>query len=45
MRGIRKSNRGGEYDQSILYTCMEISQWNPHIMLLICTTNKITLSI
>jgi hypothetical protein len=26
MRGIRKSNRGGEYDQSILYTCMEISQ-------------------
>jgi hypothetical protein len=28
-RGIRKSNRsnrGGEYDQSILYACMEISQ-------------------
>jgi prenyltransferase beta subunit len=24
--GKRKSNRGGEFDQSILYACMEISQ-------------------
>jgi hypothetical protein len=24
-RGIRKSNRGGEYDQSTLYACAEIS--------------------
>jgi hypothetical protein len=24
MRGIRKSNRGGEYDQSTLYVCIEI---------------------
>jgi hypothetical protein len=24
--GIGKSNRGGEFNQSTLYTCMEISQ-------------------
>jgi hypothetical protein len=25
-RRMRKSNRGGEFDQGVLYACMEISQ-------------------
>jgi hypothetical protein len=25
---------GGEYDQSTLYTCMEISQWMPVVQLI-----------
>jgi hypothetical protein len=25
-RRLKKSNRGGEFDQSTLYACMEISQ-------------------
>lgn len=25
---IRKGNRGDEFDQSTLYECMEMSQWN-----------------
>jgi hypothetical protein len=31
---MRKSNRGSEFDQSILYTCMEISQWNHCVQLM-----------
>jgi hypothetical protein len=35
--GLRKSNSGGEFDQSKLYACIEISWWN-------CTLyNKYTL--
>jgi hypothetical protein len=30
-RGIRRSNRGGEYDHSTLYVCTEMSQWNSFI--------------
>jgi hypothetical protein len=26
--GGQESNRGGEYDQSTLYACLEMSQWN-----------------
>jgi hypothetical protein len=33
-RGIRKSNQGGEFDQSTLYTSMEISQWNSFVQLI-----------
>jgi hypothetical protein len=32
--GIRKSNRGGEFDQSTLYACMEMSQQNPLVQLI-----------
>jgi hypothetical protein len=37
--GIRKNNRGGEYDQSILCACKEISQWNPFVQLLYANKN------
>jgi hypothetical protein len=29
---LRKHNRGGEFDQSTFYECMEISQWTPCII-------------
>jgi hypothetical protein len=28
---MRKNNRGGEFDQTTLYACMEISQQNPFV--------------
>jgi hypothetical protein len=34
VKGLRKSNRGGEFDQSTLYTCMEISQLNSFVELI-----------
>jgi hypothetical protein len=39
-KGIRKSKKGGEFDQTTLYACMEISQLNLLIKL-ICANNKI----
>jgi hypothetical protein len=36
--GTRKSNRGAEFDQSTLYECMKISQWNAFVQLIY--TNK-----
>jgi hypothetical protein len=41
IRGLRKSNRGGEFDQSTLYSCMEISKWNS-FMQSICTNKDKT---
>jgi hypothetical protein len=31
-REIRKSNRGDEFDESILFALMEIPQWNPFVI-------------
>jgi hypothetical protein len=28
------SNRGDKFDQSILYVCIQISQWNPFVWLI-----------
>jgi hypothetical protein len=36
-RGIKKGDRGGEYNQSMLYACMKMSQWNPLLVQLIYT--------
>jgi hypothetical protein len=33
-RRLSKSNRGGKFAQSTLYTYMEISQWNPFVKLI-----------
>jgi hypothetical protein len=31
---IIKITRGGKFDQSIIYVCMETSQWNPLVQLI-----------
>jgi hypothetical protein len=31
---VRKSNRQGEFHQSTLYACMEISEWNTFVQLI-----------
>jgi hypothetical protein len=31
---IRKRKRSGEFDQSILYSCVEMLQWKPFVQLI-----------
>jgi hypothetical protein len=37
---VRKTNRGGDYDQSVIHVYMDIPQGNPFVQLIY--TNKIS---
>jgi hypothetical protein len=44
-RGITKSNRGSEYDQSTFYACMENHNETPYSVQLIYSNKKLKLNV
>jgi hypothetical protein len=38
-KGIRKNDRGGEFNQSTLYACIGISWWNPFVQIIYAKKN------